>query len=136
VNLFDFVDRSSARVFNGGAYWHHQLKPRISLITNYSFNWQRKEATTNFENRENVSGDAGIGGNDQDPANWGPPSLGFSSGFFGLSDGNSSEPLPHQRCFSVVVHVHEKAQHYRGRGFSQAGLQLVHRAESARQLYL
>jgi hypothetical protein len=91
VNLFDFVDRSSARVFNGGAYWHHQLKPRISLITNYSFNWQRKEATTNFENRENVSGDAGIGGNDQDPANWGPPSLGFSSGFFGLSDGNSSD---------------------------------------------
>ncbi len=44
----------------------------------------------NFENRENVSGDAGITGNDQDPADWGPPALGFSSGIAGLSDVNSS----------------------------------------------
>ena len=32
-----------------------------------------------------MSGDAGITGNNQDPANWGPPSLGFSS-IAGLSD--------------------------------------------------
>ncbi len=46
--------------------------------------------TPNFENRVNISGTAKITGNDQDPANWGPPGLNFSSGFAGLGDGNSS----------------------------------------------
>ena len=32
----------------------------------------------------NVSGDAGITGNNQEPVNWGPPSLSFSSGIAGL----------------------------------------------------
>ena len=43
-----------------------------------------------WEDRENVSGEAGITGNNQDPANWGPPSLAFSSGLAGLSDAQSS----------------------------------------------
>jgi outer membrane receptor protein involved in Fe transport len=34
-----------------------------------------------------VSGQAGIEGNNQEPVNWGPPSLAFASGFSGLSDG-------------------------------------------------
>ena len=38
----------------------------------------------------NVSGAAGITGNDQDPADWGPPALNFSQGFAALSDGNSA----------------------------------------------
>ena len=46
--------------------------------------------TPNFENRVNVSGAAGISGNDQDAANWGPPALNFVSGFAAMSDRNSS----------------------------------------------
>ena len=46
--------------------------------------------TPYFENRENVSGDAGISGNNQEPMNWGPPSLTFASGIAGLSDAQSS----------------------------------------------
>jgi hypothetical protein len=38
-----------------------------------------------FAGRANVSGDAGIAGNDQDPANWGPPSLLFPD-LTGLGD--------------------------------------------------
>jgi hypothetical protein len=41
--------------------------------------------TPYFANRVNVSGDAGIVGNDQDPVNWGPPTLGFASGVEGLA---------------------------------------------------
>ena len=47
-------------------------------------------STPFFANRENISGEADITGNDQEPANWGPPSLSFASGFTGLSDGQSS----------------------------------------------
>ncbi|MGH9398218.1 MAG: TonB-dependent receptor, partial [Terriglobia bacterium] len=46
--------------------------------------------TPYFENRENVSGEAGISGNNQDPINWGPPSLNFASGIAGLSDAEAS----------------------------------------------
>ena len=40
-----------------------------------------------FANRANISGEAGITGNNQEPMNWGPPSLIFSSGVAGLSTG-------------------------------------------------
>jgi len=43
-----------------------------------------------FANRTNVSGNAGITGNNQDAINWGPPSLQFASGFSQLSDSDAS----------------------------------------------
>jgi hypothetical protein len=43
--------------------------------------------TPYFAGRWNVSGDAGITGNDQNPQNWGPPNLNFSSGIAGLFIG-------------------------------------------------
>lgn len=90
VNVFGFVDQTGALGINANVHWSHRLKPRVFLYTNYTFSRNRSEVTSNFENRVNVSGNAGIAGNDTDPADWGPPSLGFSSGFAGLSDGNSS----------------------------------------------
>ena len=42
----------------------------------------------------NVSADAGIVGNDQDPLNWGPPALQFASDLAGLNDGRYSEAAP------------------------------------------
>jgi hypothetical protein len=89
VNLFGFVDRAATLGVNAGIHWSHQLKPHIFLYTNFTFSWLRTELTPNFANRENVSGAAGITGNDQDASDWGPPTLNFSS-FTGLSDGNSS----------------------------------------------
>ncbi|MDP9170612.1 MAG: TonB-dependent receptor, partial [Acidobacteriota bacterium] len=38
----------------------------------------------------NVSGNAGITGNDQEPNNWGPPALSFSSGIATLADGQQA----------------------------------------------
>jgi hypothetical protein len=43
-----------------------------------------------WENRANVSGQAGITGNDQAPTYWGPPTLSFTSGVAALTDGKSS----------------------------------------------
>jgi trimeric autotransporter adhesin len=90
VNLFGFTDRTGTLGVNGNIHWTHRLKPRIFLFTGYTFSRLRSEETPNFEDRINVSGAAGINGNDQDAADWGPPSLGFSSGFAGLSDANSA----------------------------------------------
>lgn len=90
INLFNFVDQTGSLGMNGNIHWSHRLKPRMFVYTNYTFSRMRTELTPNFENRANVSGSAGITGNDQDAANWGPPALSFSSGFAGLSDGNGS----------------------------------------------
>jgi hypothetical protein len=50
----------------------------------------RTQVISNFENRTNISGEAGITGNNQDPINWGPPTLIFSSGIASLSDAESA----------------------------------------------
>jgi carboxypeptidase family protein len=90
VNIFGFVDQTGTLGVNGNIHWAHRLKPRIFLFTGYTFSRLRTEVTPNFEDRVNISGAAGINGSDQDAADWGPPSLGFSSGFAGLSDANSA----------------------------------------------
>ena len=90
VNLFGFVDQTGTLGINGNIHWAHRFKPRIFLFTGYTFSRLRTEVKPNFENRVNISGAAGINGNDQDATDWGPPSLGFSSGFAGLGDANSS----------------------------------------------
>jgi trimeric autotransporter adhesin len=90
VNLFGFVDHVGTLGLNANAHWTHRLKPRVFLFTAYAFSRLRTEVTPNFANRLNVSGLAGIAGNDQDATDWGPPALAFTSGFAGLSDANSA----------------------------------------------
>jgi hypothetical protein len=87
-NLFGFVDSTSSTGYNSGAQWTYHFTTR--LISNLSYRFSRLAAQTvpYFANQTNVSGQAGILGNDQVPQFWGPPSLTFSSGFSGLSDGN------------------------------------------------
>ena len=89
-NLFGFVDQTGTLGINGNIHWTRRIKPSFFLFTGYTFSRLRTEIAPNFENRVNVSGGAGIGGNDQDPADWGPPALSFSSGFANLADANSA----------------------------------------------
>ena len=91
TNLFSFLDHSDALNTQAGIGWNDWFKHLGMYVhTNYNFNRNRNTQSPWFANRANISGDAGIGGNDQTPDNWGPPSLGFISGIFGLNDGNSS----------------------------------------------
>jgi hypothetical protein len=89
-NLFGFLDGSSVLGINTSINWSHRFGPGLFLNIGYRFSRLATRSTPYWENRENVSGEAGILGNNQDPANWGPPSLTFSSGFAGLSDAQSS----------------------------------------------
>jgi len=115
VNLFNFVDSTDTLGINSNINWSHRLNPHLFLYTNYKFSRLRTLIAPEFENRENVSGTAGIAGNDQDPADWGPPSLGFSSGIAGLSDGNSAFNRNRTDAFSLSAGL------YRGRHNVTAG---------------
>jgi len=89
-NLFGFLDTTDVLGINTNVNWSHRFRQRLSLNLGYRFSRLSTRITPYWENRENVSGNAGITGNNQDPMNWGPPSLTFSSGLAGLSDAQSS----------------------------------------------
>ncbi|HXR79223.1 MAG TPA: carboxypeptidase regulatory-like domain-containing protein, partial [Bryobacteraceae bacterium] len=89
-NLFGFLDTTDTLGLNTSVNWYHRFSHRLFLNLGYRFSRFSTHVTPYFENRENVSGLAGISGNNQDPSNWGPPSLVFSSGIAGLSDSQSA----------------------------------------------
>lgn len=89
-NLFGFLDTTNLLGINTSVNWSHRLNQQWFLNLGYQFSRLATQVTPFFENRENVSGEAGISGNNQSPMNWGPPSLTFASGIAGLSDAQSS----------------------------------------------
>ena len=88
-NLFGFLDVTDSLGFNANGNWRHQVTSRLFLNLGYQYSRQAVRIAPYFAHRENISNEAGITGNNQDPANWGPPALSFS-GISGLSDGVSS----------------------------------------------
>jgi trimeric autotransporter adhesin len=89
-NLFGFLDKTDLFGVNTGMHWSHRFSQWLFLNLGYRFSRLSTRGKPYWENRENVSGQAGITGNNQDPMNWGPPTLMFSSGVAGLSDTQSS----------------------------------------------
>jgi hypothetical protein len=88
-NLFHFRDTTDTLGIDANANWSHTYLHQFLAVMGYHFTRFRTQVQPEFENRENISGNAGIFGNDQDPANWGPPALVFSSGIATLSDAES-----------------------------------------------
>jgi hypothetical protein len=87
TSVFGFADSTATEGLDTSVNFSHRFSQFVSLRLRYQFTRLATEATPFFANRTNVSGDAGISGNDQDSANWGPPNLSFSSGVQGLTDG-------------------------------------------------
>jgi hypothetical protein len=109
TNLFQFVDTTDTLGINANINWSHRFNHHIFGNSSYRFSRLRTHIVPYFENRQNISGEAGISGNNQDPANWGPPSLTFSSGITPLMDEQSSFNRNRTDSFSGSVGV------YRGR---------------------
>ena len=60
------------------------------MLLGYHFSRMRTEVRPDFADRENISGHAGIRRQRSGSADWGPPTLNFSSGIAALSDANSA----------------------------------------------
>jgi hypothetical protein len=89
-NLFTFVDHSESTGLNGNVSWRHTFNRQWFGTFGFTFSRSVAQATPYFANLVNVSGKAGITGNDQTPGNYGPPTLSFNSGIQGLTDGTES----------------------------------------------
>lgn len=90
VNLFSFVDTTDTLGLNTNINWSHRLNQHFFIYSSYHFSRLRTLIRPEFQNKQNISAAAGISGNDQDPANWGPPALNFNSGITPLTDANSA----------------------------------------------
>ncbi len=90
VNLFNFTDTTNVLGLKTDVTWSHQLSHGMRFTLGFQFSRLSTRVTPYWENRENISGQAGISGNNQDAMNWGPPALSFTSGVAGLSDAQSS----------------------------------------------
>jgi outer membrane receptor protein involved in Fe transport len=102
-NIFGFLDTTDALGINTSVHWSHRFHQRLFMNVGFRFSRLATRVTPFWENRENVSGQAGITGNNQDPMNWGPPSLGFASGLAGLSDAQSSFDRNQTSAVSIAM---------------------------------
>jgi hypothetical protein len=89
-NLFHFVDVTNTLGIDTNVHWSHRFPHQLLVDTSYRFTRLRTQVRPFFANRENISRDAGIMGNEQSPENWGPTDLSFSSGIAGLTDARSA----------------------------------------------
>ena len=108
TNLLGFTDKTDVLGINANINWVHRLSRSFFINGSYRFSRLGTKTVPYFENRENISGAAGIGGNDQDPANWGPPTLNFSSGIAGLADAQSSFNRARTDSFSGSVAIYRR----------------------------
>ncbi|MBS1832808.1 MAG: TonB-dependent receptor, partial [Acidobacteria bacterium] len=84
-DMFGFLNLGRVNGINTGATYRRTFNPRTFVNFGATYSSLRTSILPYFANRRNVSGEAGIQGNDQDPVNWGPPSLQFANGISGIS---------------------------------------------------
>ncbi len=89
-NIFGFLDTSRTFGLNTSLNWTTRPTQRFSATFAFRFSRLSSRTTPFFANRLNVSGQAGVTGNNQDAVNWGPPTLVFSGGTSALTDGQYS----------------------------------------------
>jgi hypothetical protein len=103
-SVFGFLDTGNSLNIGVSTNWYHRFTQRVSMNAGYNFSRSRSLNTSYFANKTNVSGNAGITDNDQSPAYYGPPGLGFTvSQTAGLSDGLNSKTTPETNAVSYSV---------------------------------
>lgn len=103
ANIFGYRDASNSQGIDAAINWQRVYRPGGLgyLTTNFKYEFNRLASSQNpfFANRVNVSGEAGIQGNDQSPQNWGPPNLTFTS-IAGLSESEYARNADDTQTFS------------------------------------
>jgi hypothetical protein len=87
--LFGYHDNSTGNGYSASVGWSHSFAPRFNNSATVSMSRNISKTAPYFAYTQNVAGALGITGTDQEPINYGPPSLSFTN-FGGLSDGTAS----------------------------------------------
>lgn len=109
-DLFGFLETGSIYGWNATAGYRRRVGYRSFLDVTVNVNRLSTRTTPYFSNREDVSGEAGIGGNNQEPINWGPPNLMFSNGVTPLSMSQASR-VRNQTASLSIAHFASRKDH-------------------------
>ena len=118
TDLFGFENTTNTSGVDATANWSRWHRVGTTYMTihfKYEFSRLGTDVTPFFAGRTNVSGSAGISGNDQSSINWGPPNLIFSSGVAGFSSPEYTRDANLTHAFSYDT------LWYRGRHTIQFG---------------
>jgi trimeric autotransporter adhesin len=101
-NIFSWQDHTKSHGYLGEVAYNRTFTR--TFYGRFLVNYTRYSSLTTpfFANTTNVSGQAGITGNDQSPNNWGPPGLGFTD-FQGISDAQENFLRNQTTAFSGVL---------------------------------
>ena len=102
-NLFGFLVTGRQLNIAPTVNWRHNFHSRFFMNLGYQFNRNATDNVPFFSQRLNVSGAAGITGNDQDPLNWGPPALAFANGVAALGEAQYSSARNQTQGVSVEM---------------------------------
>ena len=136
VNLFNFNDKTNVLGLDTNVNWQHRYAHQLFVLLGYHLTRQRTQVQSQFEDRVNVSGNAGITGNDPDPANWGSAGLELFKRHCGA--GRRAECVQPQSHGWVVDQGQYDARAAHGHGWRRlqaAGVQPVFAAESSWAVY-
>lgn len=106
ANLFGFNDKTATLGINASINYSHRFSQRLFLNGGYRFSRLSTRVTPYFAARGNISAAAGVTGNNQDPAYWGPLTLAFSGGVSSLADGQSSFNRARTDAFSLSTAIY------------------------------
>lgn len=102
-NLFGFLATGSQLSAATKVNWRHNFSSRFFVNLGYQFSRDSSRTTPFFSSRTNVSGTAGIEGNNQEAINWGPPSLNFANGITPLGESQYSAPRNQTHGVSIEM---------------------------------
>jgi hypothetical protein len=120
TTLFGFEDSREGWGLDAQVNWSFRMSQFLNMRSRYQYTHAKNTSLPYFAGLTNVSAAAGIAGNEQDPLNWGPPTLQFASDIAGLSDGRYSEGR-------TGVHVAaSEIQSFRGRHTMTVGGEFRH----------
>ena len=127
TSLFGFSPVSRVSNLDASVRWRHRVPRRLSLRLAYQITSLSIQQRPHFAHVANVSEDAGLTGPTLDPANWGPPTLRFSSGLATLGDVSHAQSKDLKQAWSVDVGLFSRGRHtvQFGAGYSRHGLDRV-----------
>ncbi len=116
-DLFGFQETGSVSGINTAANYRRAFTMRSFLSFGVQYSRQTTRVVPFFANRRNVSGDAGVNGNNQEPVNWGPPAMSYASGLTALTQPQAANNRNQTAGFSIDGFLN-RGRHFLAYGYN------------------
>ena len=111
LTLFGFEDKEATSALDASVGWRHTAPRRLWLQGTYRFARGKTAVTPHFAHTVDVLSEAGIGGSNPDPLQWGPPTLLFTNGLAALTSAPGARRRDRTHTWSAEVGLFSRNRH-------------------------